>query len=195
MENAKKIVVLNELRHISWIITMYNRENFQLSERNKFYRNIGTVLIYTFCLIMYCLVFVTSVWYCFDCSFDVEKSSLAIPICISVVQMNGMYISLALNNRKITQLIHYIQTIIEKSEHFLSKDLPFSQVFKTFWYFLGQFDYSGCESEHAFITKVFFKTMSLTTAVLFAISGLWPILYAICGHPTRNHWMLPLSFQ
>lgn len=116
MENAKGIVVLNELRHISWIITMYNQDNFELPDGYKFLRNIGTVLIYTFCLIMYGLVFVTSVWYCFDCNFDMEESSLAIPISVSVVQMLGMYISLAINNRKITELIHYLQTIIEKSE-------------------------------------------------------------------------------
>lgn len=119
MEGTSRIVILNELRRKSWIITMYNRENFQVTSRHKLLRNIVTVFIFTGSLIMFGLVLVTSVWFCFECNFNIKETSLAIPISICVVQMVGMYISLAINNRKITQLIDHLQKIIEKRELFL----------------------------------------------------------------------------
>lgn len=114
MEKAKIIVVLTELRRISWAIALYNRENFQLRDRSKFCRNIGAMIFYTFCFIMLGLVLVSGVWYCFDCNFDIKQSSLAIPISICVTQWMGMYISLAMNNRKIIQLIHHLQKAVQK---------------------------------------------------------------------------------
>lgn len=116
MRNSKKIVVLNELRRIMWIIAVYNRENFLITDRKTIRQNIGIALIYSFCLAMLGLILVTSVWYCLDCNFAIKESSLAIPIGICVAQIIGIYISLTFNNRKILQFLDYLQETIENRE-------------------------------------------------------------------------------
>lgn len=119
MENTKTITILNELRRKSWIITMYNRESFQIASRSKWLHNIATVFIFTGSLIMFGLVLVTSVWHCFESNFNIKETSLAIPISICIVQMIAMYISMAMNNRKISQLIDRLQRVVEKRKIFL----------------------------------------------------------------------------
>lgn len=116
MENSKRTVVLNELRRIVWIITVFNQENFPITDRKTILQNISIALIYSACFTMLGLILVTSVWYCFDCNFAIKESSLAIPIGISAAQMMGIYISLTLNNRKITQFVDNLQETIENRE-------------------------------------------------------------------------------
>lgn len=119
MENTRGILILNELRRRLWVITMYNRENFQVASQNKLLHNIAKALIFTGSLIMFGFVFVNSVWYCFERNFNIKEASLAIPISICVVQLISMYISFAMNNRKLTQLIDHLQSVIEKRKIFL----------------------------------------------------------------------------
>lgn len=118
MENSKKIVVLRELRQILWIITAYNRENFQVPHRKTLWRNIAVMVAYSFCLVMFALLLVSGAWSCVDCNFDIKESSLPVSVTVSIVQMIGMYISLACNNRKISRLIDSLQGIIDKRESF-----------------------------------------------------------------------------
>lgn len=118
MEKKKKIVVLRELRQILWIITPYNRENFQVSHRKTLWRNIAVMVGYSFCLVMFALLLVTGAWSCADCNYDIKESSLPVSVTVSIVQMIGMYISFAVNNRKISRMIDHLQEIIDKRESF-----------------------------------------------------------------------------
>lgn len=114
MKNKEIVIVSKEFRRLSWIITVYNREKFQNTNRSELLRNIGAAFFLTLCLVMLFLVLVTGVWYCFDCEFDIKESSMAAPIAISVVQMLAMYTALTVNNRTISRMILDLQKIIEK---------------------------------------------------------------------------------
>lgn len=118
MENKNKIIVLRELRRILWIITSYNHENFQVSNRKTLCRNVAVMVTYSFCLVMFALLLVSGAWSCVDCDFDIKQSSLPVSVAVSIVQMIGMYISFAVNNRKISQMIDDLQEIIDKRENF-----------------------------------------------------------------------------
>lgn len=197
MDNKEIVIVLKEFRRLSWIITVYNREKFRNTNGSEFWRNIGAAFFLTLCLVMLFLVLVTGVWYCFDCEFDIKESSMAAPIAISVVQMLAMYAAVAINNRTISRMILDLQKIIERRKlfrdlfHFLSATIFFHFIFAL----LGQNSYKKVERKHAFITKVFYNTIMGITAFFFTLSVLWPVFYALFGHPTPSHWVLPLDFQ
>lgn len=127
MEN-KDFVAFREFNRISWFFRAYNCENFHVRNRHKLLHHIGEVSFFSFAIVMFGLEILSGVLYCFDYDFDIKKSSMALPVVISLVQVVFMYTSLAANNRKMTQMIDNVQMIIRKREIFIDF-LDFLSVF------------------------------------------------------------------
>lgn len=112
------IIILKEFDRFSSSITCYNRENFHNIRDRKFWRNIGVTLFFTLCFVMLVLILVAAIWYCFDCHWDIQESSMAVPIAISIVQMIFMYLAIISNNRTISEMIFDVQKIVERRKLF-----------------------------------------------------------------------------
>lgn len=195
--NRKKTVVLKEFRRISWLITVYNRENVQVTNRSVLLRNIGFMIIQTVCLIMFGLVFISSIWFCFDCNFNVKELSFAIPIMICSLQMISSYVSIVKNNWKIAELIDYLQMAIDKRKIFF-RNFHFWNAFYNsliFSFVTGQQNYGRIEKKHAFITAAYYNAILSFITITNIAAGMQPIIYMIFGIPTPNNWEIPLHLQ
>lgn len=112
METQEKLIVLSSFRQFAWITTLYNRENFHNINQSKLWRNVGTAVLYTLSLGAMILVFISAIWYCYDCDFDTKQTAMTAPIAINLLQMFWMYTAFASNNRVITQMVVDLQGVI-----------------------------------------------------------------------------------
>lgn len=106
---------------------MFNKEHYQVTDRNILLRNIRGLVICTVLLIMLVLNIAGSIWFCYECDFNIKEISFAFPIIICLVQIISMYISITRNNRKITEMIDQLQLITEKRNIFYF-NVPFLEI-------------------------------------------------------------------
>lgn len=208
MEEKKDVIVLTEYRRISWVLRIYNREDYHGLNPSELRRHIVETSLFSLALATFALDLLSGILYCFDTKFDVAKSSMAATFVISIAQIFIIYRALVMNNRKITQMIDNIQMVINRREDFVfyfeSLAIFLASIghgnvnnkkLSNFRLHQGQNNYNEIERKHAFISKLFFNTIMWATAIFLTLSALWPVFFAIFGHPTPNHWALPLDLQ
>lgn len=118
MDNNKDIKVFSGSRWLFWIFTTYNSDRFRVADHNTLLRNISRAILFSACLVGLWLIFVTGIWYCFDCNLRMKEASWAIPISAGVIQLSTTYISFAMNNRKIEDTMAHIEEIIKNRRPF-----------------------------------------------------------------------------
>lgn len=119
MDKKKDFIVLEEYNRISWVLRIYNRENYHGLSPSELCRCITETSLFSLGLVAFGLQLVSGILYCFDSGFDVGKSSMAVSLVISVAQIIIMYQALATKNRKITQMIDDMQMVINRREDFI----------------------------------------------------------------------------
>lgn len=118
-----KKVILVEFRKFSQILTLFNSDNFQVMDRKTWWRNFSIAASFLISLAFIFFLLVSVVWYCFDCGFAISETAFAVPVILVIFQVIGTYISMALENRKIAQVIDHLEEIINK------RKILFAQLF------------------------------------------------------------------
>lgn len=110
--------IFDKFRRFSRILSLYNREQYQLIDRKAWWQQIVFALIFTILLIFVGLLLVTAIWHCFDCNFSIMGTAFAIPVSFVILQLSSVCISMFKDNRKIGKIVNHLQKIIEKRENF-----------------------------------------------------------------------------
>lgn len=131
---AKNIVVFVEFRNLAQILVLYNSERFQVPNRKAWWRNFWTAFVFMVFLIMLITLYTAALIHCFDCKFAIGDIAFAIPTSFCILQVFSVYVSMAWNNRKISEAIDHLQQAIETGE-INSKNLRSISIFCEFYPF------------------------------------------------------------
>lgn len=156
------------------IIQAYNSENFRGS-RDLVQRNIRNILCISTNIIAFLITIVLLLWNCVD-RFNI--SSPTISTCIYGTEVFIAYFTLLLNNRKLRTTIEHLIAVIQKRSSSNSYEI-----------------YARIEEKHAFITRMLFNIPVVACIMVFVITGMQPISYAIFKYPKQDQWTLPLAMQ
>lgn len=130
---APNIQVLNEFRDFSQILSLYNRERFQNTNQEKLQLNILLAVIFLIFLLSLGMLLVIAIWFCFDCNFEISQIGFPLSMCFYILQLLLMYISMASNNRKISDTVNHLQRVIDDREYSLINYFEKISYFLWFW--------------------------------------------------------------
>lgn len=110
--------IFDQFHRFARILSLYNRERYQLTDRKAWWRQILFALIFSILIIFAVLLLVTAIWHCFDCDFSIMGTAFALPVSFVILQLFSVCISMVKDNREIAIIVNKLQKIIEKREDF-----------------------------------------------------------------------------
>lgn len=113
---TKNIAVFVEFRNLARILALYNSEHFQVLDRKTWWRNFWSALLFMVFLILMMVLYTAAVIHCFDCKFAIGETAFAIPTSFVILQVFSVYVSMAWNNRQISEAIDHLQQVIDAGE-------------------------------------------------------------------------------
>lgn len=114
MENT----IFDKFHRFSRILSLYNRERYQLNDRKAWWRQILFAVIFSILIIFVALLLVTAIWHCFDCDFSIMGTAFAVPVSFVILQLFTVCISMIKNNRKLARIVNHLELIVQKREIF-----------------------------------------------------------------------------
>lgn len=113
--NAHGIHVLNDFQPYLYILTAYNRDNF---DRNKTkWRSICYAFITTIFILLECYLNASSIWYLIEIFNNFYQIAPLIPLVVSVARDGLSFIALILKNRTMIETINRLQKVVDQREH------------------------------------------------------------------------------
>lgn len=208
MANSNKIKILAELNAYLRILTAYNKDNFN----HRHWRCLLHSVFYAICSTMIILlvpVFISlGIWYLLENNVDLKRFIVALPLLLSLLQIEVTFVAMLTKNRVINETIEQLQRIIDQRNNVHPHFTPFILVSMD----IISMDFEpiviGCtestqsweiymnvEGKHAVFTTFLLKISAGIIPILYLTSAMFPISYAIFGYPPPDLWRLPLETQ
>lgn len=114
MAHFSQIRVLDRFRPYLHLLTAFNRDHFRITNwRNMLYSVLYTLGALAIFLAMLCyLVLLT--WYLLENGANLKKSIVGVPIVLSVLQLELIFIALVIKNRRVTKTIEQLQQAVDQ---------------------------------------------------------------------------------
>lgn len=199
-----EIRVLKAFRPFLSILNAYNWDkfhygaNWRSNPQNIFYAFSSTMIVFLLPATVILLF-----WYLIEISVSFGIFLVELPIAISILQMEVIFIALLLKNRTVTTTIQRLQQIIDqrKCVWFLQSLrkcpqckfplIPIGCAESKQSYQI----YKRSEEKHTFITTILTKVSVFSMSTLVLLPVMFPVSYGIFGYPPPQLWILPLDTQ
>lgn len=112
--NPDKITVLNEFKPYLRFITAYNYENFTQNTWCHILSNVCYAFSVTTMNIVLSSVVILGVWYLIEINANFKSLAVALPLLISLLQMEITFIALIAKNQAVTETINRIQRVVDQ---------------------------------------------------------------------------------
>lgn len=116
MENSKKIHILNEFRPYLRLIEAFNHEHFNDTD----WHGIKSSVFYAFCAVLTILLAPTVAlllfWRCAENNFDFIIFVVTIPLLISSLQVDSIFIALMWKSPIVNETIERVQKLVDRRE-------------------------------------------------------------------------------
>lgn len=115
MENIERVDVIGKYRPYLNLLKAFNAVHTDHCDNWRAWLERHTRLLYTSVLVVAgALATIFSTWGLFDKKFALRETAAALPLIISCLQITVSFISLALKNRRIGQVLDGVQALIDK---------------------------------------------------------------------------------
>lgn len=125
MENRQKVAPFAAFKPFLHILTIYDPKNFQNGNR----REIVFKRCQAFAFSVVCCAFSIAAWFsgafCLEHNFNVTEFSFQIAVFINSLQLTITYMSIRIDNDRVSQVIDNIGTTVAKREYSIRDTLKF----------------------------------------------------------------------
>lgn len=215
MNNYKNIHVLNGFKPFLRLLKAFNSDilfhynsNWRLALHSAKYAFYSTmILISSVNLILF------GCWYLLETGAMLETIVVSLPLLMGLLQTTTSFIAMLIRNRIIIEAINRMQNVVDQRKyqiiHFYLFNLTReNHILAYYAFFVCSMFSEGCSSlDHcsqfyayieekcAFFVAIVIKLAIVVNIIMFSISSLLPISYAIFGYPPPQLWTLPLQTQ
>lgn len=177
MKRSHRISVLGEIKPF---IRFLNAYNFHTIAQNTSWRHTLHNIFYSLGAVAIIpsipTTVILAIWYLIDIDADLKKFVVAFPLLISFFQMELTFVALLMKRRIIIETINRVEKVANQRES-------------------SHRIYEKVELKHVFINTWLVKIVYGTLLIIYVISAMFPISYAVFDYPPPHQWALPLQLQ